>query len=142
MSNPPIGTVLNPGKYSACPNIKTRQNEANVTLRLSGAGEAKSGTGKYELHGTFGKNETQPAFNWVKIDKTVKIVSVSGNNLGFVLLCKSGGEGQKCGDYENANDPSAIGKELKPGMYCVYPVPGNVKGQTVSGTATVKLTLQ
>ena len=68
----------------------------------------------------------------VTIQKTVKIVSISGDNAGF-WITKGGGTVAK---YWKTNDPSAKGLTLKPGTYYIYP---NLKKNQHKASVTIKL---
>lgn len=92
------------------------------TVELSGS----------QTRGTAGKNASLSCVP-VTINKTMKISEVSGDNAGFWIIKGS----VAIAYYYKPNDPAAVGLELKPGTYYVYP---NLKQN--QNTAKVKLTLK
>lgn len=65
----------------------------------------------------------------VTISNTMKIIEINGENAGFWISNGS----STLQTYWKKNDPSAIGYQLNPGTYYVYPnLPANVNNASVS----------
>ena len=85
----------------------------------------------YQTKGSAGKNAKLDC-KAVTINKTVKIISIAGDNAGF-WITKGGAAIAK---YWKTNDPKAIGFSLKPGTYYIYP---NLKRNQQKASVIVKL---
>lgn len=65
----------------------------------------------------------------VTISTTMKIVEIKGENAGFWITNGA----STIQTYWKKNDPSAIGYQLNPGTYYVYPnLPANLNNASVS----------
>lgn len=84
-----------------------------------------------QTKGSAGSN-AQLSCTPVTISKTMQIFSVSGDNAGFWITNGT----YVIASYYNSNDQSAIGRNLAPGTYYVYP---NLKRNQYKASVTLHL---